>query len=91
MLTCVDGDGDGNAECIGPEVVNVGAQCGTFTEGGDTVTRLCSSYALCTGGPPTVCTIKRSLGETCTTDPIDNCYPGLVCEGGTCAAPSGCD
>jgi hypothetical protein len=86
-LACLDNDADGNFECAGIDFVNVGAQCGTFTEDGETVTRLCSTYALCTGGPPTVCELRRRLDETCTTSP-DNCFPGLVCEGGVCVEPT---
>ena len=78
-LSCQVND-DGIDVCTPPVFVKDGAQCGLV----DGAMQLCSAYALCNTEDTTVCVLRKREGETCTATPIDNCYPGLSCKGGTC-------
>jgi len=79
--TCVT-TGSGSA-CTALNVVHIGAQCGVVAG----AIQSCSAYALCSGGPPTVCTARAAAGAACTATP-DNCDPGLLCTAATCQTPT---
>lgn len=81
-LRCLQ-DQNGQNTCLPPAVVRVGAQCNITVQGR---MQVCSNVAICNMATPRVCELRKRLGEPCTAQP-DNCFPGLTCRNGMCAAP----